>query len=72
MRRSKADQTVEEMCILLSHISKGTALLHQCVTNCGFRKLVRYNLTTEFVIYDRDVVKTEGLSLKGCILKIIQ
>jgi len=73
MRRSKADQTVEGMCILLSHIYKGTVFLHRCVTNYGFRKLVRYNLTTEFVIwYDRDAVKSKGLSVKGCTLKKIQ
>ena len=29
---------------ILSKISKGPAFLHQGVTNCGFRKLVRYNL----------------------------
>ena len=44
MRKSKADQTVEGICIILSNISKGTAFLRQGVTNCDFRKLVRYNL----------------------------
>ena len=30
--------------IMLSNISKGTAILHQEVASCGFGKLVRYNL----------------------------
>ena len=30
--------------IMLSNTSKGTAILHQEVASCGFRKLVRYNL----------------------------
>jgi len=29
---SKADQTVEGICIILSNVSKATALLHQVVT----------------------------------------
>ena len=37
MRKSKADQTVEGICIILSNISKATAFLHQGVTHCGFR-----------------------------------
>ena len=43
-RKSKAGQTVEGICIILSNISKGTAFLHLGVTNCGFRKIVPYNL----------------------------
>ena len=44
MRKSKIDQAVEGICIILSSISKATAFLHQGVTTCGFRELVRYNL----------------------------
>jgi len=29
-----------------------TAFLHQGVTNCGFRKLVRYNLNIKSLEYD--------------------
>ena len=43
-RKSKADQTLYGIYIILSNISKGTAFLHRGVTNCGFRKLGRYNL----------------------------
>ena len=39
----KADLTVYVIYIILSNISKGAGFLHQGVTNCGFRKLVRYN-----------------------------
>ena len=36
MRKSEADQTVEEICIILSNISKGTACLHQgAVCRCN-------------------------------------
>ena len=44
MRKSKADQTVVGICIILSNISKGTTFLHQGVANCDFRKLVRHIL----------------------------
>jgi len=39
MRKSKADQTVEGVYIILSSISKGIAFVHRGVTDCGFRKL---------------------------------
>ena len=45
MRKSVADKTEERIySIILSNISKGTSFPHQSVTNCGFRKLVRYHL----------------------------
>ena len=44
MRKCKADRTVKGRYIILSDISKGTAYLHESVTNCDFRKLARYNL----------------------------
>jgi len=34
MRKSKANQTVEGMCIFLSNIAKGAAFVHQGVRNC--------------------------------------
>ena len=40
--KSKTDQIVEGICIILCNISKGNNFLHQGVTNCGFRKLVRH------------------------------
>ena len=43
-KKSKADQTVIGICIILSNNWKGTVFIHQGVTNCGFWKLVRYNL----------------------------
>lgn len=43
MRKSKADETLEEICIILSDILKATAFLPQTVTIHGFLKLVRYN-----------------------------
>ena len=43
MRKSKAAQTVKGMHTILSKVSKADAFLYQGVTNCGFRKLVRYN-----------------------------
>ena len=44
MRKSKANQAVEGICIILSSISEATAFLHQDFTTCGFRELVRYNI----------------------------
>ena len=45
MRKSKADQTVEGLLyFFLYNIAKGTVFLRQGGTNCGFRKLDRYNL----------------------------
>ena len=64
LRKSKADQTVKEIYIILSNISKGTAFLHQGVTNCGFRKLGRYDLNKE-LSYSTDVMKTNRLSFAG-------
>ena len=43
MIKSKADQTMEGICIILSNISKDIDFFHQDVTNCGFRKLARHN-----------------------------
>ena len=43
-RKSMAEQAVVGIYIILSNISKGTAFLHQGVTNYGFRKLACYNL----------------------------
>ena len=63
MRKSKADQSVEGICIILSNISKGTAFLHQGVTNCGLRKLVRYNLNSKSLEYD--IARTNGFSFVG-------
>ena len=40
MRKSKADQTMDGICIILSNISRGIAFLHQGVTNC-LRRLLR-------------------------------
>ena len=51
MRKSKADQTVD-VCIISSSISKATVCLHQGVTTCGFRELVRYNLNRKCSSYD--------------------
>ena len=53
MRERKDDPRVEGICIIfLSNISKGSAFLHQGVTKCDPRKLVRYNnyLNKEFVM----------------------
>ena len=44
MIKSKADQKMEGICIILSNISKDIDFFHQDVANCGFRKLVRYDL----------------------------
>ena len=44
MTKSKTDQSIPGIYIILSNISRGTAFLHQVVTNCGFRKLLRCNL----------------------------
>ena len=38
--KSKAEQTVKA---ILSNISQDTPFLHQAVTSCGLRRLVRYN-----------------------------
>ena len=56
MRKSKVDQTVERMCIILSLIQKDTAFLHQGVTNYGFRRLTWVR---------SDVVKTNGFSFEN-------
>ena len=37
---------------ILSYISKDAAFLYQGVTNCGFRKLVPYNLIRKSLKYD--------------------
>ena len=39
-----AFRVVEGISFILFNISKGTALQYRGVTNCGFWKLVRYNL----------------------------
>ena len=44
MTKSKTDQSIPGIYIILSNISRGTAFLHQVVTKCGFRKLLRCNL----------------------------
>ena len=46
IEKKEADQTMEGILIILSNISKGTAFLHQGVTNGNFGKLVRFNLGT--------------------------
>ena len=48
LRKSKTDQAVEGIYIILSNIWKGTAFLRQGVSNCGFQKPARYNLNCWF------------------------
>ena len=43
MRKSKADQTVEGICIILSNISKGIAFLYEvCMPPCDPTSLCKY------------------------------
>ena len=57
MWKSKADQTVQGLCISSSNISRGTAfqiILDQVVTDGSFRKQVGYNLNRKS-LYGIDV-----------------
>mgnify|MGYP000105576948 FL=1 len=67
----QVDQTVEGMYIILSNIAQGTSFVHQRVTNCGFRKLVRYKLSRKSSVvirYGSDVVKPNGFQV-FCAMK---
>ena len=54
MRKNKTDETLEEIHIISSNISNGTAFLHKGVTNYGFRKLVRYSWNRKCSLHDME------------------
>ena len=71
-KKSKADQTVIGICIILFSIWKSTGCLRQGVTNCGFRKLIRHNLREKVGnLYGIDAVKTSAFFFCWMILFVL-